>query len=177
MTAPSDLACDQQRVSQWVHEHGRALRGYLRATLGREDLADDLLQEVFRRAWEARGRYREAGTARAYLMRIADRLVCDWARKAGREVNVGTEQWAALEPAGWDTEPSGREAQREARQRLAAALEQLSPAQRRVLLLRYYGQLEFAEIAETVGCPLSTALSHCRRGLLALRKMLSEVEL
>ena len=64
--------------------------------------------------------------------------------------------------------------QSEARRELEAAMELLTAAQRRVLLLRYYGDLSFAEIAETMGCPLSTALSHCRRGLLALRQIIAE---
>ena len=38
--------------------------------------------------------------------------------------------------------------------RLAAVLDQLSPVQQRVLLLRYYGQMGFAEIAELIDCPL-----------------------
>jgi len=59
---------------------------------------------------------------------------------------------------------------------LTAALNKLSPAQRRVLLLRYYGQMSFAEIASTIGCPLNTALSHCHRGLEALQALLVEKE-
>jgi DNA-directed RNA polymerase specialized sigma24 family protein len=42
------------------------------------------------------------------------------------------------------------------------------------LLLRYYGQLGFAEIADEIRCPLSTTLSHCRRGLETLRAILVE---
>jgi RNA polymerase sigma-70 factor (ECF subfamily) len=176
MRAPNQPTPDHQLLSQWVHDHGRAVRGYLLATVHRADLADDLLQEVFRRAWEARERYREAGTARAYLIRIADRLACDYFRKVDREINIAPENWTSLEPAGLEAEPLQRLAQAEARKRLAVALEQLTPVQRRVLMLRYYSDLGFAEIAESVGCPLNTALSHCRRGLLALRTMLSEVE-
>jgi RNA polymerase sigma-70 factor, ECF subfamily len=172
----SQPTCDRELVSQWVHVHGRAVRGYLLALVRREDVADDLLQEVFRRAWEARDRYRESGAARAYLIRIADRLVCDRARKGRREVHVEPADWEQIEPAGQEAGPSQRLSQNEARARLAEALERISPAQQRVLLLRYYGDLEFAEIARIVGCPLNTALSHARRGLLALRKVLAEVE-
>jgi DNA-directed RNA polymerase specialized sigma24 family protein len=41
-----------------------------------------------------------------------------------------------------------------------------------VLLLRFYGQMSFVEIAEEIGCPLGTTLSHCRRGLETLRTLL-----
>ena len=57
---------------------------------------------------------------------------------------------------------------------LAVALNSLSPMQRRVLLMRYYGGLEFADIAEQCSAPLGTVLSHCRRGLQTLRKLLTE---
>lgn len=148
------------------------MRGYLLALVRRPDLADDLTQEVFCRAWRARSRYREEGNARAYLLRIADRLVCDRGRKSGRERTLNEESWKQIEPVSRAVEPSEALARAEAADRLAEALDRLSPVQRRVLLLRYYGQMSFAEIAETVNCPLSTALSHCRRGLLTMRKLM-----
>lgn len=84
------------------------------------------------------------------------------------------QNWKRTEPAGRTEDPSQTLARTEAAKELTAALERLSPGQRRVLLLRYYGQLSFSEIAEIMECPISTALSHGRRGLLALRKLLVE---
>lgn len=174
MTRQSRTTDENRRLDQWIRRHGHAVRGYLLAMVRRVDLAEDLTQDVFLRAWRARRRYREQGHARAYLMRIADRLVCDLGRKAGRELNLDEQRWQQIEPAGRTAEPSQRLVRAEAAGRLAAAMEDLSPAQRRVLLLRYYGDLTFAEIAEIIDCPLNTALSHCRRGLLALRKLMVE---
>ena len=57
---------------------------------------------------------------------------------------------------------------------LRQALDRLPESQRRALLLRYYGDLSFQEIAAALGCPLSTALSHCHRGLEALRQKWAE---
>jgi RNA polymerase sigma-70 factor (ECF subfamily) len=88
MTASSPPRDDDERWSQWLQSHGPAVRGYVLAMVRRPDLADDMTQEVFWRAWRGRERYREVGTARAYLLRIADRLVCDHGRKQGREVNL-----------------------------------------------------------------------------------------
>ncbi|NQU24945.1 MAG: RNA polymerase sigma factor [Candidatus Nealsonbacteria bacterium] len=174
MTAQSRHSQDQQRFAQWGHQHGQAVRGYLLAMVGRVDVAEDLTQEVFARAWQARRRYREQGYARAYLLRIADRLVFDRQRKAGREVTLDEENWKRIEPPARTEDPSQTLARTEAAKELTAALEQISPAQRRVLLLRYYGQLSFSEIARIMECPISTALSHGRRGLLTLRKLLVE---
>src|SRR5438876_370067 len=87
-----------ERIARWVAEHSRAVRGYLLGMVQRPDVADDLLQEVFERAWKARERYRDEGHERAYLLRIADRLVVDRSRRLGREINVDDETWHEVEP-------------------------------------------------------------------------------
>jgi RNA polymerase sigma factor (sigma-70 family) len=175
--SPSRLSLDDASLwADWAERHGGAVRGYLLAMVRRYDLADDLTQEVFCRAWQARGRYREEGAARAYLLRIADRLAVDHHRRSGREVNLSEEGWKQIEPAQRAATPDDTLTQHEAFGQLTATLDSLSPPQRRVLLLRYYGELSFAEIAALLECPLSTALSHCHRGLLTLRKLLVETD-
>ena len=156
-----------------MHEHGAAVRGYLAVLVRRSDVVDDLLQDVFRRAWQSRHAYQEAGHARAYLIRIADRLACDWRRRAARDGQRQLDDagWRTIEPA-IDIPPEESLAAAEARRELDEALGSLTSAQQRVLLLRYYGQMSFNEIAATLECPLGTALSHCRRGLEALRRRL-----
>ena len=91
-------------------------------------------------------------------------------------MQLGPEAWQEVEPSAEDVGPSEAAARHEALGELAVALDTLTPMQRRVLLLRYYGQLSFAEIAATVECPLNTVLSHCHRGLEALRKLMVEKE-
>jgi RNA polymerase sigma-70 factor (ECF subfamily) len=164
----------EARVIRWVTEHGVAVRGYVQGLVRRPELAEDLVQEVFRRAWQARERYEEQGSPRAYLLRIADRLVCDHGRRAHREITLDEVAWGEVEPFERGTAASDPLVDAEAKVALNAALDSLSPTQRRVLLLRYYGDMSFEEIATTIECPLNTALSHCRRGLLALRKMMTE---
>ena len=176
MTAAPPRHDDTQLWTEWVRAHGPAVRGYVLAMVRRPDLADELAQEAFFRAWQARDRYREEGFARAYLLRIADRLVCDHARRSGHEIQVGDEQWKQVEPRCLAGGPVDVALQIESVEQLAAAMERLSPVQRRVLLLRYYSDMSFAEIASVLGCPLGTALSHCRRGLQTLRSQLVENE-
>ena len=165
---------DAERLAAWVREHGRAVRGYLLALLRRPDVADDLAQEVFYRAWRGRERYQEQGHARAYLLRIADRVACDRISRQKPQTNLGDEVWDVPEPADGRDDPAARALGVEAIQRLDAAMAALTPTRKRVLLLRYYGQLSFQEIADEIGCPLSTALSHCHRGLALLRQQLAE---
>jgi RNA polymerase sigma-70 factor (ECF subfamily) len=165
-------------LAEWIREHGRAVRGYLFGMVRDAAMADDLCQEVFHRVWRARATYAETDQARAYLLRIADRLAIDYLRShnRGREQLLDDEAWNRCEPSDRQQSPEASAEQAETADRLLRALDGLTPAQRRVLLLRFYSGLEFAEIAALVGCPLNTALSHCHRGLKMLRKILGPGE-
>ena len=173
MSAADAHQTGEERITRWVREHARAVRGYVLGLVRRADVADDVVQEVFQRAWQARDRYRDEGHERAYLLRIADRLVVDRSRRRRHELNVDDAAWHEVEPASRSETPLDALAKGEAGEELTAALDELTAAQKRALLLRFFGDLTFEEIAETLDCPLGTALSHCRRGLITLRKMLS----
>ena len=165
---------ERELLTVWVRQHGAAVLGFLTGMVRDRALAEDLLQEVFCRAWQARGRYCDTGRERAYLLRIADRLACDHARRRKRETPFETVGTELIAHAGKECPPWERLAQAETRQLLEAALDALSEPQRRTLLLRYYGNFEFNEIAEMLGSPINTVLSHNRRGLSALRQLLAE---
>jgi RNA polymerase sigma-70 factor (ECF subfamily) len=163
----------EARITRWVQEHAAAVRGYLLGLVRRSDAADDLLQEVFQRAWQSRDRYRDEGRERAFLLRIADRLVIDKCRRQRRETTIDEATWHEVEPTVDEALPLERLVAGDLSEELTAALDRLTGVQKRVLLLRYFGDLTFEEIASTLGCPLGTALSHCRRGLAAMRKQLT----
>jgi len=60
----------------------------------------------------------------------------------------------------------------EQQEKLKAAIDQLPEAQRQVLLLRYYSNLKFVEIAEMLGCPLNTALGRMHKAMLKLKQLM-----
>jgi len=173
MAADDATHLAEERIARWVREHARAVRGYLLGLVRRADVADDLVQETFQRAWQARDRYRDEGHERAFLLTIADRLAIDRSRRLGLEVNVDDATWHEVEPTARGADSADELTQGETSEEMSAALSRLSTAQRRVLLLRFFGNLTFEEIASTLNCPLNTALSHCRRGLAAMRKLLT----
>ena len=165
---------NQQRFAEWIRDHGKAVRGFLLALVRRGDVADDLCQEVFCRAWQARDRYTDQGKTRAYLLQIANRLACDRSRRSEPQTNLDDQAWKVYEPPSPGPEPAQAAMIGEQVGLLHAALDKLAPMQQRVLLLRYYSQMDFQEIADTLQMPLNTALSHCRRGLETLRRLLVE---
>src|SRR4051812_46482046 len=88
MAANESAGPAQQLIATWVRDPARAVRGYVLGLVRRADIADDLVQEVFQRAWQSRDRYCDSGHERAFLLKIADRLVIDRSRRVGREINV-----------------------------------------------------------------------------------------
>lgn len=178
MSASHDAGDDRERLVRWVADHSRAVRGFLLALVRRSEVADDLLQETFRRAWQARDRYADDGRERSYLLRIADRLAVDYVRSnQRREASVDDETWRVAEPEGREAAAEHSLIFTENQVILEQALELLTEPQRRVLMLRFYGDLEFAEIAAAMECPLGTVLSHCHRALGRLRKLLADYAL
>src|SRR4029079_7607285 len=154
MAADDSAIQQQQRIAHWVRDHALAVRGYLLGATGRHDAADDLLQEVFHRAWQARDRYRDVGHERAFLLKIADRLIIDRSRRLGLEINVDDTTWHEVEATAQSAAPLDHIAGAETTEELTAALAQLTQSQRRVLLLRYFGDMTFDDIATTMNCPL-----------------------
>lgn len=171
----SRLGEDRERLARWAREYGAPILGFLTRMLDDRHQADDLLQEVFCRAWEGRQRYADAGHERAYLFRIATRLVQDEWRRRGLRIRCHECTLDGIELADEVGEnPLAILSRIETHHQLNHALGVLSPAQRQVLLLRYYGEFGFERIAEIMNSPLNTVLSHCHRGLSALRQLLVE---
>ena len=57
-------------------------------------------------------------------------------------------------------------------EKLRRAIEKLPEAQRQVLMLRYYSNLKFVEIASLLGCPLNTALGRMHKATLKLKQLM-----
>lgn len=147
--------------------------GYLRAR-GAAD-PEDVTGEVFLQV--VRDSHRFSGTEkefRAWVLTIAHHRLLDDARYRGRRPveAVPDDVIHAAAPAG-DVEQEaflGMEVGR-----LRRGLEQLSPDQQDVLLLRLFGELTIEEVAEVVGKRPGAVKALQRRGLATLRKILSSL--
>lgn len=73
----------------WVDEHGDALFRYALSRLGDRDTAEDLVQETFLAALEARKRFRGASAPRTWLTSVLRHKLVDHLRRAGRQQIVG----------------------------------------------------------------------------------------
>ena len=74
-------------------------------------------------------------------------------------------------------EPAENAAERERQDRISAAMSALTPKQREVLELGYFGGLSQSEIAARLGTPLGTVKSWTRQGLMRLRELVPAGEM
>jgi RNA polymerase sigma-70 factor (sigma-E family) len=132
---------------------------------GDRGAAEDLLQETYERIYVHWPRIR-GGAPEAYARRTLTNLAANrWRKRLRRPVEVALADHDQSRPD--DSEEYA------VRRELLAALQQLPPRQRAVIVLRYYEDLTEAQTAETLGCSVGTVKSQASRALDRLR-LLSE---
>jgi RNA polymerase sigma-70 factor (ECF subfamily) len=155
---------------QWLTAQAGRFLLFARSRTDCEADAEDVLQESLVEAWERTpaGREPDAALVFATIRRRAIDLGRSRMRRLRREELAGATQ----EEADWfgcDPEDA------ETRALLECAVRGLPEPLREVVLLKIWGGLTFAQIAQSTGCPPNTAASRYRYGLDALRQRLKGV--
>ncbi|QEL15908.1 RNA polymerase sigma factor [Limnoglobus roseus] len=138
-------------VRTWEGPIGRFLYRLTRSA----ETARDLSQEVFTRVYQARHSYRDRGHFSTWIYRVALNLARDEARRSRRV----TEPYPDHELACVGTAADGWAEQQETVAKVVAALGELSPSLREVVVLRYYEEFSFEEMGRLLETPASTLKS------------------
>lgn len=156
-------------LGELLNRHAAQLYRYLRARAPSDHDAEDLMQQVFVKAIDGLPRYRDRGIPfSAWLFRIAHNVLAD-ARRRGR----ATLSWDLLPDSLTPVSDDLVEAhllRQEARVRVRALLEDLTTAERELILLRFVAGLTFLEIAMAVGKSQSTVHREIKRILQLMKE-------
>jgi RNA polymerase sigma-70 factor, ECF subfamily len=167
---------DPELLDSLIAQYEYRLYRYLLYLTGSPETARDLFQETWLRVLARGHQYDGVTRFEAWLFSIARHLVIDLRRRRQmaslEEMLEPGEGGRAWEPSGPAVSPLVEFADREQSERLGAALAQLLPVYREVLLLRFQEELSLEEIAGVVKAPLSTVKSRLYRGLNAARELL-----
>jgi RNA polymerase sigma factor (sigma-70 family) len=144
-----------------------ALYRYAYLLAGQTGQAEDLVQETWVRILSSPNGIVDATHPRAYAKRTLTNLFLDDQRR----IRVARSKLAALADPADDVEHEVAVADRET---LWQALQRLPRRQRAAVVLRYYDDLTFADIASVLDCREATARSLVHRGLRQLNIDLSE---
>ena len=153
---------------EWVGARVAALLRFAYLVTGSQAEAEDAVQAALERACVRWERVVRADDPDAYVRRmVANAHVSLWRRGRRREWPVGDVRVAAPGPEPGEALEQVDRA--DVVRRLCAALPR---QQRAAVVLRYYEDRDYPEIARLLGCTEATARSHVHRAIVALRREL-----
>lgn len=151
----------------WVAARSGALLRFAYLLTGSQSEAEDAVQSALERALVRWSRIGRTDDPESYVRRmIVNQHISLWRRWQRRVSPVAVVRETTAGP-----DPAEQVAGTEAVRRLCATL---PPAQRAALVLRFYQDLDYREIAALLDCAEATARSHVHRALQALRRELEE---
>jgi len=160
---------DAECFSHLVDIYAGRCFGYFYRLTGSREASDDLLGELFVRLVEKTGSFK-GGCFEAWLFRIASNIFSDYLRDKQRRRKLLNNRKGQLESRVSETKQS--EAESESIDKLQIQLSKLDGETRELIMLRFYSQTSFKEIAAMRGEPIGTVLSKVHRGLKKLRELM-----
>ncbi len=167
---------DARALEVLYDRYSRVVFSFGLRIVGDPQLAEELLQEVFFRAWQQGGSFRSSkGSFITWLLSITHNMAIDEVRKRRRRPQKADSE--DPETALAAVPDSGLNVEEEVwlgalRDTIDGAMATLPPAQREAIELAYFRGLTQREIAEQLGEPLGTIKTRMRLGMQKLRDQL-----
>ena len=166
----------QDALAEAYRRHAGAVHALARRVLFDDSAAEEVVQEVFVRLWNAPERFdAQRGSLRSFLLaqahgRAVDQLRSETSRKRReeRDARSTAESGYDLEREVWDLAVA---------ERVKQAVELLPADERRSIELAYFGGHTYREVAAVLGQPEGTVKSRIRSGLRRLRSHLADEEM
>ena len=166
----------EDALAEAFRRHAGAVYGLAQRVLGDRTAAEEVVQEVFLRLWNAPDRYDpERGSMRAFLLaqahgRAVDQLRSDSSRRRREQRDA-----ARSAAGGYDLEHEVMDLT--VAEHLKEAVSALPADERRAIELAYFGGHTYREVAVLLDQPEGTVKSRIRSGLIRLRAGLADTGL
>jgi len=168
---------DMAAFEELVGRHRDKIYARAYSVVRNEEEAIDLSQEAWVKAWQRLRQFQGESSFSTWITRIVINLCLDHLRRRKRQptdsldsINEDSGGVERYMPA-VTVNPTERLERGELRARIDAAMDKLSHAHRTVLVLHEFEQMEYKQIAKTMGCSIGTVMSrlfYARRKLAAL---------
>jgi len=157
--------------------HKSKIYSYIFYIVRDKELTEDIFQETFMKAIITikQGRYSENGKFGAWISRIAHNLIIDFFRQDKDENSTSCEDSGVLNNSRYsEGNIEDQLVKLQIRSDIRKIIRNLPDNQREVLVMRYYKNLSFKEIAEVTGVSINTALGRMRYALINMRRLAQE---
>lgn len=158
---------DNDCFAQIVDLYASRIYGYFYRLTGNSDVSNELLSQLFIKLVEKVGSYK-GGSFDGWLFKIASNIFHDYLRGKQRQKKLLDVRKRELESKVTELKKSDSEKI----DKLQIQLGKLDAETRELIMMRFYSQLSFREIAELRGEPTGTTLSKLHRALQRLREMM-----
>lgn len=174
---------DSEAFVKIVRFYGPQLLGYLSKVCGSNTEAEDHFQETFRKVYEKAHTFR-GKNLRSWIFTIAARIVIDDARKKKlrfvslnqkMSTDSGNNVLADVLQSNGNCDPSDDIQKRELVEQVRSALDKLSPKQKTAVVLSYYQNMPYRQIAEIMNCSVGTVKTQMFRALKTLSRSLPDI--
>jgi len=158
---------DSKCFSRVVDMYASRCYGYFYRLTANKDLSDELLSELFVKLVEKISSYK-GGSFEGWLFRIASNIFHDHLRRKQRrkkmlDVHKENLESEIMEPKKSDDEQIDF---------LQVQLKKIDADTRELIMLRFYSQLSFKDIAKMRSEPIGTTLAKMHRGMKKLRELM-----
>lgn len=159
---------DAESFSELVDIYANRLYGYFYRLTGNRTTSDDLLSELFVKLVEKISSFK-GGSFDGWLFKTASNIFYDYLRDKQRQEKSFDVLKRQFEP---EEVTYTKESGSEKIDKLQIQLGKMDTDTREVIMLRFYSQASFKEIAEMRSEPIGTTLAKLHRGLKKLREMM-----
>jgi len=163
-----------RRYFKIVERYQGKLFAYLYRLIGSKEEAEDLLQDVFIKAYRHLDSFDTKRKFSSWIYRIAHNEAVNFMKRRRLKKFVSWEEVTSakdkLEMAGTEDDPEKIWSRKEERNKVNLAIEKLPQKYRQVLMLRYFNNNSYEEIGKIIDKPLNTVgtlLNRAKKRLLA----------
>ena len=174
----SYLSGDEAAFEVLIRKHKDKVFAFILSKLKNYNLAHDVFQDTFIKVINSlkRGKYNEEGKFVPWVMRIAHNLVIDHFRRQKKTRSIApTKDFDIFDVISTD-EKNAEEIliDEQITSDVRKLIQELPSDQKEVLMMRYYRDLSFKEIAEITDVSINTALGRMRYAVINLRKLVEK---
>lgn len=162
---------DEEAFHMIFNRYGRPVLSFIQHQVGNRDLAEELMQESFVRAYRNLGGLRDEQRLSTWLFGIARNVVRESARSARRsERNVALDEPESMELESREALPEGAVLQVEMRRQIQDALLTLDEDKRTVFSLKIFHEKSYEEISAITGHSIGKLKTDLHRARAEMRK-------
>ncbi len=167
------IAGDHAAFEYLFERYGKAIRRLFVQRMGSVAEVDDLLQETFVKVFVHLHRYNPQYTFGQWLYTIARNTFIDHVRKQQEDLTID-ERFTA--PAATTPTPEERVINEQQRTMIESHLDRMTPRYRRLIVMRFFDEYSYEEIAAKLNLPLGTVKTQIHRAREQMCRLIAQGE-